>query len=348
MNTRLHSGMSVRLLCFGILLTAVVFRLAAEPMLRRSVGQAAAQLAGRTVSLQGQPLVGDKPADHTLALTQAPEEPEEPEEAYPVLLYTPPEKPAVSAVFCGADAQLVSVRNRAGVEYDGEELICRPLEFDMTAEGPLVLIVHTHATEAYTPEEGAAYEDMGNYRTKDTDYNVVRVGQALADTLNAHGIETLHARELNDLPSYDDSYLRAAEVIQTYLEEYPSIQMVIDVHRDAVENSTGEQLAMTTELGGEPYAQLMLVMGTNASALEHPDWEQNLSCALKIQAYCEQRDGGLFRTMSLRAQRYNEHLTPCSILLEVGTAGNTLSEALRSAERFGAHLAQLLSEEQPA
>lgn len=327
-------------MCFGILLTAVLFRLASEPAVRGRSGQAAAYLA----------LWGGQPSLEE-TLPQAPtssvkeELPEPTEQDYPVFLYTPPQRPQEPGMFSPEDARLVSVRNRAEVVFDPEVLICSPLEFDFTASGPLILIVHTHATEAYTPEEGQTYEDMGNYRTTDTQYNVVRVGQALAQTLNAEGIETVHATELNDLPGYNDSYARTAQVIEDYLRQYPSIQMVIDVHRDAVENSQGDQLAMTAQLEGEEYAQLMLVMGSNASPLEHPNWEKNLSLALKIQAYCEERDSGFFRTMSLRAQRYNEHLTSCSILLEVGTAGNTLSQALRSAERFGIHLAELLRAE---
>ena len=121
--------------------------------------------------------------------------------------------------------------------------------------------------------------------------------------------------------------------------------LYLDLHRDAIEDADGGQLAMTAELDGASCARLLLVRGTNVSGMYHPNWQDNLSCALKIQALAETRDPGWFRQLSLRSQRYNEHLTPCSILLEVGAAGNTLDEAVRSAERFGDLLADLIEGE---
>ena len=126
------------------------------------------------------------------------------------------------------------------------------------------------------------------------------------------------------------------------MEEYPSIQMVIDVHRDAITDTNGEELAMRTELNGQSAAQLLFVMGTDAGGLEHPNWEGNLAFALQMQAYCTSDAPDLFRELSLRSSRYNEHLTPYSVLLEVGSAGNTLDEAIRSVEFFGTKLAELL------
>ena len=207
-----------------------------------------------------------------------------------------------------------------------------------------MLIVHTHATEAYTMTPSDSYEESSAYRTTDGNFNMLRVGQLISDYLNAQGIATIHDTTLNDLPGYNGSYSRMAAVIGRYLEEYPSIQMVIDVHRDAVTDGKGGELAMRTELEGKTAAQLMLVMGTNLGGLEHPNWRRNLSFALKLQAISEKNAPGMYRKLSLCASRYNQHLTPYSMLLEVGTAGNTLEEALVSAEFFAENLAQLLLE----
>lgn len=331
MDTKEKFHLTVRWMCFALLLFAAVVRLAAEPAVRSGLRQSAQRL----FSQEALPLSGTGPAQASAAPA---------EKSYPLLLYTPPHR-TEKLTFTAQDAALVDIRNAPEAEFDAAALITQPLRFDADVQGPLVLIVHTHATEAYTPTQEDDYEAAGAYHTTDTAHSVVRVGQVLADTLTAHGIEAINDDTLNDLESYNDSYLRSAEVIEEYLARYPSIQMVIDLHRDAVEDADGNQLAMTAELDGEACARLLLVMGTNVSGMEHPNWRDNLSCALKIQALAEKRDPGWFRQLSLRAQRYNEHLTPCSILLEVGAAGNTLDEAERAAARFGTLLAALLTGE---
>ena len=310
MHTKERFQLSVRWMCFALLLTAALLRLL--PQLT---------LPGTWERLRGTPE------------TAAPSVREDEEPTYPTMLYVKPDEPSPLAPSDTA----VPVDNRAGVEFDAQALLSQPLPLAVTDE-PLILIVHTHATESYTGD----YDGAEDYHTADTDCNVVRVGQAIADRLNAAGIITLHDKTLNDLPGYDSAYERTAQVISRYLEEYPSIRMVIDVHRDAVTATDGTELAMTAELEGEPAAKLLFVMGTDAGGLEHPDWQDNLAFALQMQALCTARAPGLFRELSLRAARYNEHLTPCSVLLEVGSAGNTLEEALRSADFFARQLIELI------
>ena len=310
MHTKERFQLSVRWMCFALLLTAALLRLL--PQLT---------LPGTWERLRGTPE------------TAAPSVREDEEPTYPTMLYVKPDEPSPLAPSDTA----VPVDNRAGVEFDAQALLSQPLPLAVSDE-PLILIVHTHATESYTGD----YDGAEDYHTADTDCNVVRVGQAIADRLNAAGIITLHDKTLNDLPGYDSAYERTAQVISRYLEEYPSIRMVIDVHRDAVTATDGTELAMTAELEGAPAAQLLFVMGTDAGGLEHPNWRDNLAFALQMQALCTARAPGLFRELSLRAARYNEHLTPCSVLLEVGSAGNTLDEALRSADFFAQQLTELI------
>lgn len=310
MHTKERFQLSVRWMCFALLLTAALLRLL--PQLT---------LPGTWERLRGTPE------------TAAPSVREDEEPTYPTMLYVKPDEPSPLAPSDTA----VPVDNRAGVEFDAQALLSQPLPLAVTDE-PLILIVHTHATESYTGD----YDGAEDYHTADTDHNIVRVGQAIADRLNAAGIVTLHDKTLNDLPGYDSAYERTAQVISRYLEEYPSIRMVIDVHRDAVTATDGTELAMTAELDGEPAAKLLFVMGTDAGGLEHPNWRDNLAFALQMQALCTARAPGLFRELSLRAARYNEHLTPCSVLLEVGSAGNTLDEALRSADFFARQLTELI------
>ena len=306
--------LSLRIACFAVLLVAVALRLGLNAL------QPASVQAPET------------------AATVSSAEPVEAAQYYPTLLYTPP---GHDELLTAEDAELVSVRNMAGAIYDPEALLTEPLDFPLSDE-PMILIVHTHATEAYTPADGDDYTAAGSYRTTDTDHNVVRVGQALAQRLNDNGIPTLHDTTLHDVPGYDDAYERAAAVISRYLEEYPSIRMVIDVHRDAALDENGSEVAVNCSIGDREAAQMMLVMGTDAAGLEHPGWQGNLSMALKLQAWCEKTSPGCFRPLQLRAERYNQYLTPYSILLEVGAAGNTLRQALCSAEFFADRLTDLL------
>ncbi len=258
---------------------------------------------------------------------------------YPAYPYTLPEREPL--LFTPEDAALAEVDNRCGADYDAEALLMAPLELSPGTE-PLVLIVHTHATEAYTPTEENAYEASSPFRTADRNYNVVRVGTALAEKLNALGIVTLHDTTLNDLPGYNGSYERMEAVISAYLEAYPGIKIVIDLHRDSVSDGNGGELALETEQAGTSAARLLLVMGTDYGALSHPQWQSNLTLALKLQTLGSRSTPGLYRPIALCASRYNQHLSPYSLLLEVGSAGNTLEEALYSAELFAQQLAELL------
>lgn len=329
--------LTLRWVCFAVLLTAVVFRLA-DRMDWQSVRESVRQSLQTEERKKSFSLENDQNQQNN-----AETEPgsAEVQATFPTMLYTPPgQVQAVSAEL--PDVSLVSVRNPTGEDLDLQALMAQPIRFDAEQDEPLILIVHTHATEAYTPSEGEEYEADGAFRTLDTAHNVVRVGQAMADRLNENGIVTLHDTTLNDVPGYNDAYERMAEVIAGYLAQYPSIRMVIDLHRDSIETEGGGELALPVELEGERAVQLLLVMGTDIAGMEHPNWRCNLGFALRLQAYCESLAPGLFREMSLRTQRYNEHLTPYSVLLEVGAAGNTLPEAIRSAEYFADRLAEVI------
>lgn len=235
------------------------------------------------------------------------------------------------------DASVLRIDNRAGAEFDADALLSAPLQIPLT-DKPTVLIVHTHATEAYADTEG--------YRSEDAAENMLRIGQEIAQILNQSGIPVLHDTTMHDASGYDAAYERTEVAISAYLEQYPSICMVIDVHRDAAQASDGSQISRTTILNGQEMAQLLLVMGTDTAELPHPNWEQNLSFALKLQAYIAQSAPDLMRPLMLRAARYNEHLTPQSILLEVGTAGNSQGQALRSAQYFATALSELIKASQ--
>ncbi len=236
-------------------------------------------------------------------------------------------------------AATISMNNESGLEADPNAMLSTPLAIDCSGGEPTVLIYHTHATEAYTKTDTMTYTPSGDYRTTDTSRNVVRVGAELKAVLEEHGIRVIHLTELFDHPSYTGSYGASLARMKTVLEKYPSIQVTIDVHRDAVIRPDGSQYRTEVIHNGETLAQLMFVVGTNASGLAHPDWRNNLNFAANLQADLAGTFPGLMRPLNLRRQRFNEHLRPGGLLLEVGSSGNTLEEALAAVRLFGDALA---------
>ncbi len=227
------------------------------------------------------------------------------------------------------------ISNLAKADISISELLALPEE----KKTGKVLILHTHGCEAYTPTKENNYEPTSDFRTVDTRFNVVTVGDKIEEILKAKGISVIHDRTLCDYPSYNDSYSNSLALGKSYVEADPDIDVILDVHRDSVEGSNGEQIKT---VGAENTAQLMLVVGTDKSGLEHPLWRQNLSFALKLQKRITASYPTLMRPINLRAQRFNQHLTCGSLILEVGTDGNTLEEALNAASIFADELADYL------
>lgn len=281
-------------------------------------------------------LLAAKPAD----------EPSDEIAELPVENSAPPERQIAAEVtklpeaFSAAEADAITIAGACSYAVDKAALLTRPSALTDKADGPKVLIVHTHTSEAYTPEPGWEYESSDPLRTGDAEHSVVRLGTRVAELLNAHGIETLHDTALNDYPSYNGAYERMRQTIEGYLAQYPSIEMVLDLHRDAANDPAGMPVAFTAEVDGARCAQLMLVVGSDEGGLTHPDWKENLANALKLQALLNRIAPGLCRDIDLRTERFNQHETPGSLLVEFGCTGNTLAEALRSAD----YLAQALCE----
>ena len=215
--------------------------------------------------------------------------------------------------------------------YDKAALLARESSLDFSGDGPQVLIVHSHSTEAYTPSDGLSYEEIPSYRTLDETKNVIAVGEVLADALRQQGIEVIHDTSVNDYPDYNISYWNALQKIEAWKAEYPQLRLILDIHRDAVENEDGEAVALLSTQEGQQMAQLMLVVGTDEGGLEHPNWQENLANALKLQSVLMGQYPGLCRKVDLRTERFNQHVSPGALLIEVGTNGNTLTQAKASA-----------------
>lgn len=217
--------------------------------------------------------------------------------------------------------------------------ITNPLPFavEWNSPDPQILIMHTHATEDYRLSAGLWYRPGDGARSTDRSINMCAVGRVMADTLNAAGLNTLHDETLNDYPSYTGSYANSRAVVQQYLEKYPSIKIVLDVHRDAIEDRAGHQYKVITR--EDPHcAQISFVMGSN-----NDHWLENVKLAVAVQQKLTDMSPTLMRPLTLRNSNYNQHLTTGSMLVEIGAAGNSLDEALRAARLFAAGLAQVIT-----
>lgn len=251
-----------------------------------------------------------------------------PAQTQPVLPAGPAEETALT--FSLEDGQRVALRPADDCPYrpDGEQLLGTPLDWELKGEAPTVLIVHTHASESYTRQPGEDYAQSADFRTLDTAYNMVALGDQLARVLEQVGIPVLHDRSIHDYPSYNSSYSNSRRSVQQYLADYPSIQLVLDLHRDAVLLSDGSQFAPTVTVNGQQVARLMLVVGSDASGTNHPNWQENLAIAIKLQVLLERQVPGITRPTILRAQRFNHDLSAGAMIVEIGAAGNTHQQAL--------------------
>ncbi len=203
---------------------------------------------------------------------------------------------------------------------------------------PKVLIYHTHGTEAYADEDRTSYAKKDLPRSNDITNNVVAVGKVLADTLNANGVPTIHCEIMHDEKSYNNSYTYSRNTVTEYLEKYPSIEYIFDIHRDALLNSTSVYKTLTYD-ESTPVAQLMLVVGTDTEGADHPNWRENLSFAVDTQYLLTKRLENIVRPICIKKSSYNQQYSDGGILIEVGTCVNTLAEAKASAVILGEVLA---------
>lgn len=227
----------------------------------------------------------------------------------------------------------LAIKNQTGYQADVGKLLMQGPGLSFEPDKPQILVIHTHSSEAYTPAGLDKYEASDSSRTEDTNYNIVRVGDELCSILNSAGLETVHDRGIYDYPSYTGSYTRSGEAVENWLTEYPSIRMVIDVHRDAL-GSSGIVYKTMAEEEGVCASQVMMVVGTDESGLAHSGWRDNLALAVYLQRAVTAAHPTLMRPILLVPQRYNQHLTSGSIILEVGSSGNTLQEALAAVRLF--------------
>lgn len=310
------------------------------------VRQSALLLGGQdavAARLSGEPPTPSGPAGDGLSGADY-EDSEDPQQL-PAVTAAPDDIVAQTLVPTSTDgydyADGVYISNHSSQTIDAAALASASVNITLPEEGPQVLIVHTHGCEAYTPDGTDLYEETDTSRTLDNDYNMVRVGEEMKRVFEEMGLTVLHDETLYDYPSYNEAYTRSRSAVAAWLEQYPSIKIVLDVHRDALVADDGTVYKAVTTIDGQPTAQVMLVMGTDDRG-DFPNWRENLTLAFQIQKSMNTLYPTLARPITVRSSHYNQFLSTGSLLVEVGCHGNTLQEALNGARLFARAAGQVL------
>lgn len=235
-----------------------------------------------------------------------------------------------------ANVQYGKVKIKNQTTYNLTEDILNP---NIKIDNKNILIFHTHSCESYTPSEKYQYSQTGNYRTTDKNYSVIRVGNELENYLKQYNINVIHDTSYHDYPSYTGSYTRSLQTVENILKTNQS-DIIIDLHRDAV--GSRPDYAPTVKIGEDYAAQIMFVIGTNEGGLWHPNWQQNLKFAVKVQQKAEEMYPGLFKPIMLTKSRYNQHTGKYANIMEIGSTGNTLDQCLNSMKYLSAVLNEIL------
>ncbi|MEA4883514.1 MAG: stage II sporulation protein P [Clostridia bacterium] len=200
---------------------------------------------------------------------------------------------------------------------------------------PKVAVFHTHSSEAYKTSWGADY-CWGKPE------GVIRVGEAMAAELSkVYGIATVHSSQVHDYPDWTQSYANALATMKSLLKEYPSIDAMIDIHRDSLPAS--KESLRTAVVDGQKAARVMIVVTDDSPGLPHPNWRKNYSFALKLNAQLDKMYPGLSRGVSINSQsRFNQHVHERAIIIEIGGSSNTVEEACRTARLIAGALAKVI------
>ena len=234
------------------------------------------------------------------------------------------------------NVQYGNVKIKNQTTYNLTEDILKP---DIKIDNKNIVIFHTHSCESYTSSEKYQYTQTGNFRTTDLKYTVTQVGSELENYLKKYNLNVVHDTSYHDYPSYTGSYTRSLKTVENILQTTPS-DIIIDLHRDAI--GSRADYAPTVKIGDDYAAQIMFVIGTNEGGLYHPNWNQNLKFAVKVQQKAEEIYPGLFKPMMVTKSRYNQHTGKYANIMEVGATGNTLEQCLTSMKYLSAVLNEVM------
>ncbi len=238
------------------------------------------------------------------------------------------------------------IHNETPYNPDVNALLGMDLSADVLAGAPTVLVIHTHTSEAYLPSNAQFIEGSIGDATysRDQTNNILAIGAVFCETLNKKGITAIHCTVMHDNPTLGGSYERAEKTIAEYLKRYPTISYVVDLHRDAISTADGEFVRSVAESELTPTAQVMAVVGSNGNGTPFDHWEENLALALQLRERLNANGASVCRPITLRNASYNQEMARHSLLLEIGTAANSVEEAARAAKMAAEALAAILQD----
>lgn len=240
----------------------------------------------------------------------------------------------------------VKVKNVNKTSIDIEKVLGERIDLSVEKNKPSVLIFHTHTTETYQILDRGFYEVGFMTRTKDSGQNMVRVGKEICAEIEKAGYKVIHDTQIHDL-SYNEAYEHSRKKVEEYLKKYPTIQIVLDIHRDAIQQNDGSKIKPTATIQGKKAAQIMIISGCQekGNPIENfPDWRYNLTFAVHLQNQLEKMFQGITRPLYFCPRKYNMNLTHCSLLVEVGSDANTLEEAVFTGKCIGTALSEIMKD----
>ena len=240
----------------------------------------------------------------------------------------------------------VRMKNVNKTQVNLKEILSERIDLSVTKKKPSVLIFHTHTTETYPILEKSYYPVGFKTRSNDKARNMVRVGEAITEEIEKAGFSVIHDKEIHD-SKYTGAYAKSRETVEGILKENPTIQVALDIHRDAIQDSDGTKVKPTVKVKGKKAAQIMIISGCQEEGnpiTNLPDWRYNLTFAVHLQEKLEKLFPGITRPLYFCPRSYNTNVTHCSLLIEVGSDSNTLEEAVYTGKCIGVALSEILEE----
>ncbi len=218
-----------------------------------------------------------------------------------------------------------------------------PFKLEKNSDQPQILIYHTHTTESFEPYARDFYDSSFYSKTTDMTKNIVSVGDNICKQLDKAGITYVHDTLVHDYPSYNEAYASSRKTVQEILKQYPSIKICLDIHRDGIQRADGTRIAPVTQINGKQAAQIMIISGCDDGTMGMPDYMMNFRLASKLQSQIESDWKGLTRPVLFDYRHYNQDLSHGSLLIEVGSHGNSVDQAQYSGELIGQSIANMFN-----
>lgn len=240
----------------------------------------------------------------------------------------------------------IRMKNLNETQVSIKDILNEKIDLSVDKDKPAVLIFHTHTTETYQILDRSFYPTGFQTRTNDKGKNMVRVGEAICEEIEKAGYKVIHDTEIHD-SKYTGAYSKSRESVESYLKKYPSIQITLDIHRDAIQLSNGTKIKPVAEIQGKKAAQIMIISGCQEEGnpiTNLPDWRYNLTFAVHLQNKLEELFEGITRPLYFCPRSYNMNVTHCSLLVEVGSDANTLEEAVYTGKCIGTAVSEILKE----